>query len=103
MTLKQWQGISHLIDEPLKNRAMQSLERLKDGAGDADLERRSMIAARIAEAKKVMPSTMSEAPARMPFRSKQQQALMRTRSRLEAALREASGGKGLTILQNVHA
>jgi len=82
---------------------MQSLERLKDGAGDADLERRSMIAARIAEAKKVMPSTMSEAPARMPFRSKQQQALMRTRSRLEAALREASGGKGLTILQNVHA
>ena len=103
MTLKQWQGISHLIDEPLKNRAMQSLERLKDGAGDADLERRSMIAARIAEAKKVMPSTMSEASARMPFRSKQQQALMRTRSRLEAALREASGGKGLTILQNVHA
>jgi hypothetical protein len=43
MTLKQWQGISHLIDEPLKNLAMQSLERLKDGAGDADLERRSMI------------------------------------------------------------
>ncbi len=41
MTLKQWQGIGHLIDEPLKNRAMQSLERLKDGAGDADLERRS--------------------------------------------------------------
>jgi len=37
MTLKQWQGLSHLIDEPLKNRAMQSLERLKDGAGDADL------------------------------------------------------------------
>ena len=99
MTLKQWQGIGHLIDDPLKNRAMQSLERLKDGAGDADLERRSMIAARIAEAKKVMPSTMSEAPARMPFRSKQQQALMRTRSRLEAALREATGGKGLTILQ----
>ena len=58
-----------------------------------------MIAARIAEAKKVMPSTMSEAPARRPFRSKQQQALMRTRSRLEAALREATGGKGLTILQ----
>jgi hypothetical protein len=99
MTLKQWQGISHLIDEPLKNLAMQSLERLKDGAGDADLERRSMIAARIAEAKKVMPSTVSEAPARMPFRSKQQQALMRTRSRLEAALREATGGKGLAMLQ----
>jgi len=99
MTLKQWQGIGHLIDEPLKNRAMQSLERLKDGAGDADLERRSMIEARIAEAKKVMPSTMSEASARMPFRSKQQQALMRTRSRLEAALRETTGGKGLTILQ----
>jgi hypothetical protein len=99
MTLKQWQGISHLIEEPLKNLAMQSLERLKDGAGDADLERRSMIAARIAEAKKVMPNTVSEAPARMPFRSKQQQALMRTRSRLEAALREATGKKGLTMLQ----
>ena len=25
MTLKQWQGISHLIDEPLKNLAIQSL------------------------------------------------------------------------------
>ena len=49
MTLKQWQGISHLIDDPLKKLAIQSLERLKDGAGDADLERRSMIAARIAE------------------------------------------------------
>ena len=35
----------------------------------------------------------------MPFRSKQQQALMRTRSRLEAALREATGKKGLTMLQ----
>ena len=30
MTLKQWQGISHLIDEPLKNLAMQSLERLSE-------------------------------------------------------------------------
>jgi hypothetical protein len=99
MTLKQWQGISHLIDEPLKSLAIQSLERLKDGEGDADLERRRMIAARIAEAKKVMPNTVSEAPARMPFRSKQQQALMRTRSRLEAALREATGEKGLTMLQ----
>ena len=58
-----------------------------------------MIAARIAEAKKVMPSTVSEAPARMPFRSKQQQALMRTRSRLEAALREATAKNGLTMLQ----
>ena len=54
----------------MKNLAIQSLERLKDGEGDADLERRSMIAARIAEAKKVMPSTVSEAPDRMPFRSK---------------------------------
>ncbi len=99
MTLKQWQGISHLIDEPLENLKSQSLELLKDGAGDADLERQSMIAARIAAAKKVKPSTVSEAPARMPFRSKQQQALMRTRSRLEAALREATGGKGLTMLQ----
>ena len=99
MTLKQWQGISHLIDEPLKSLAIQSLERLKDGEGDADLERRRMIAARIAEAKKVMPNTVSEAPARMPFRSKQQQALMRTRSRLEAALREATGKKELTMLQ----
>jgi len=67
--------------------------------GNADLERRSMIAARIAEAKRVMPNTVSEAPARMPFRSKQQQALMRTRIRLEATLREATGKKGLTMLQ----
>jgi hypothetical protein len=52
MTLKQWQGIGHLIDEPLKNRAMQSLERLKDGAGDADLERRSMIAGTYSGSKK---------------------------------------------------
>jgi len=35
----------------------------------------------------------------MTFRSKQQQALMHTRSRLEAAMREATGGKGLTMLQ----
>jgi hypothetical protein len=99
MTLKQWQGISHLIDDPLKKLDTQSLERLKDGGGDVDLERRNMIAARIAEAKKVMPITVNEAQARMPFRSKQQQALMRTRSRMEAALREAIGEKGLTMLQ----
>jgi hypothetical protein len=96
MTLKQWQGISHLIDDPLKKLATQSLERLKDGGGDVDLERRNMIAARIAEAKKVMPVTVNEAQARMPFRSKQQQVLMRTRSRMEAALREVIAKNGLS-------
>jgi hypothetical protein len=69
MTLKQWQGISHLIDDPLKKLALQSLERLKDGGRDVDLERRNMIAARIAEAEKVMPVTVNEAQARMPFSS----------------------------------
>ena len=87
------------IDDPLKTLAIQSLERLKDGEGDADLERRNMIAARIAEAKKVMPGTVNEVPAKMPFRSKQQQALMRTRSQLEAALREATAKNGLAMLQ----
>jgi len=99
MTLKQWQGISHLIDDPLKKLAIQSLDRLKDGGGDVDLERRNMIAARIVEAKKVMQGTVNEVQARMPFRSKQQQALMRTRSRMEAALREAIAKNGLTMLQ----
>jgi hypothetical protein len=62
MTMKQWQGISHLIDDPLKKLAIQSLDRLKDGGEDVDLERRNMIAARIPEAKKVMPC-----PARSPM------------------------------------
>jgi len=31
LTLKQWQGISHQIDDSLKSRAIQSLERLKGG------------------------------------------------------------------------
>ena len=99
MTLKQWQGISHLIDHPLKKLAIQSLDRLQDGGGDVDLERRNMIAARIVEAKKVMQGTVNEVQARMPFRSKQQQALMRTRSRMEGALREATAKNGLTMLQ----
>ena len=62
-----------------------------------------MIAARLAAAKRVMPSMMilllflqkrnlvntaNEAQARMPFRSKQQPVLLQTRIRMEAALRE---------------
>jgi len=42
MTLKQWQGISHQIDDSSKMLAVQSLDRLKDGGGDADLEKRKM-------------------------------------------------------------
>jgi hypothetical protein len=37
MTTKQWQGISHQIDDSLRILAVQSLERLKNGGGDADL------------------------------------------------------------------
>jgi hypothetical protein len=56
MTLKQWQGISHQIDDSLRNLANQSLERLKGGGGDADLEKRKMIEARIRAAEMVTPS-----------------------------------------------
>ena len=79
MTLKQWQGISHQIDDSLRTLAMQSLERLKDGGGDADLEKRKMIETRLAAAKMVMPGTSKEHQGRMPFRSKQQQVILRTR------------------------
>jgi hypothetical protein len=99
MTLKQWQGISHQIDDSWRMLATQSLERLKDGGEDADLERRRMIEARIAAAKKVMPDTSKDRQARMPFRSKQQQALLRTRSRMEAALREVVAKSGMSMLQ----
>jgi hypothetical protein len=43
MTIKQWQGISHQIDDSLRTLAMQSQDRLKNGGGDADLERRRML------------------------------------------------------------
>jgi hypothetical protein len=67
MTTKQWQGISPLIDDPLRRLAVQSLDRLKNGSGDADLERRRMLEARIEEAKQDMPNPSEEGPARMPF------------------------------------
>jgi hypothetical protein len=78
---------------------MQSLDRLKNGGGDADLERRRMLEARIAAAKQVMPDTLEERQARMPFRSKQQQALLRARSRMEAALRDVITKRGMSMLQ----
>jgi hypothetical protein len=99
MTLKQWQGISHQIDDSLRTLAMQSLERLKDGGGDADLERREMIEARLAAAKMVMPDKLPEHQGRMPLRSRQQQAILRTRSRMEAALREVVAKRGISMLQ----
>jgi hypothetical protein len=43
MTIKQWQGISHQIDDSLRTLAMQSQDRFKNGGGDADLERRRML------------------------------------------------------------
>jgi hypothetical protein len=99
MTTKQWQGISHLIDDPLSKLAVQSLDRLKNGGGDADLERRRMLEARIEAVKQAMPNPSEERPARMPFRSKQQQALLRARSRMEAALREVRAKRGVSVLQ----
>jgi hypothetical protein len=69
MTTKQWQGISHQIDDPLRRLAVQSLDRLKNGGGDADLERRRMLDARIQAAKQAMPNPSEECPARMPFRA----------------------------------
>jgi len=99
LTMKQWQGISHQIDDPLRVLAQQSLDRLQQGKGDADLERRQMLATRIAAAKQAMPSEQRERQARMPFRNKQQQALLRTRSRMEAALRDANAKRGLSLVQ----
>ena len=99
MTLKQWQGISHQIDDSLRTLAMQSLERLKDGGGDADLEKRKMIETRLAAAKMVMLDTSTEHQGRMSFRSKQQQVILRTRSRMEAALREVVAKSGISMLQ----
>jgi len=96
ITMKQWQGISHQIDDPLRVLARQSLDRLQQGKGR---ERRQMLAARIVAAKQAMPSEQSERQARMPFRNKQQQALLRTRSRMEAALRDANAKRGMSILQ----
>jgi hypothetical protein len=37
LTLKQWQGISHQIDDSLRRLANESLERLKGGEGDAEV------------------------------------------------------------------
>jgi hypothetical protein len=99
MTTKQWQGISHQIDDPLRKLAEHSLDRLKDGGEDADLERRRMLEARIEAAKQVMPNLSEECPARMPFRSKRQQALLRARSSMEAALREVRAKSGMSGLQ----
>ena len=99
MTTKQWQGISHQIDDPLRRLAVQSLDRLKNGGGDANLERRRMLEARIQAAKQAMPNPSEECPARMPFRSKQQQALLRARSRMEAALQEVRAKRGMSVLQ----
>ena len=99
LTLKQWQGMSHQIDDSLRRLANESLERLKGGEGDADLERRKMIEARIAAAEMVRQDVPKEHQARMPFRSTLQQALLRKRSTLEAALREAVAKKGISMLQ----
>jgi len=99
LTLKQWQGMSHQIDDSLRRLANESLERLKGGEGDADLERRKMIEARIAAAEMVRQDVPKVHQARMPFRSTLQQALLRKRSTLEAALREAVAKKGISMLQ----
>lgn len=99
LTLKQWQGISHQIDDSLRRLANESLERLKGGEGDADLERRKMIEARIAAAEMVRQDVPKVHQARMPFRSTLQQALLRKRSTMEAALREAVAKKGISMLQ----
>jgi hypothetical protein len=99
MTLKQWQGISHQIDDSLRSLANQSPERLKGGGGDADLEKRKMIEARIRAAEMVKQDIPKEHKTRMPFRSTLQQTLLRKRSTMEAALREAVAKKGITMLQ----
>jgi hypothetical protein len=99
MTPKQWQGISHQIDDSLRSLANQSLERLKGGGGDADLEKRKMIEARIRAAEMVKQDIPKERKTRMPFRSTLQQTLLRKRSTMEAALREAVAKKGITMLQ----
>ena len=67
MTLRQWQGISNQINDPLRSLARRSLDRLKNGERDADLERRQMLEARIAAAKQVMPDTSGERKARSPL------------------------------------
>jgi hypothetical protein len=99
ITMKQWQGISHQIDDPLRALARQSLDRLQQGKGDADLERRQMLEARIEAAKQAKPNEQGERQARMPLRNKQQQALLRTRSRMEAALRDVTAKRGMSMLQ----
>ena len=99
LTLKQWQGISHQIDDSLRSRANQSLERLKGGGGDADLERRQMIEARIKAAEMVRQDIPKEHQTRRPFRSKLQQTILRKRRTMEAALREAVAKKGMSMLQ----
>jgi hypothetical protein len=99
ITMKQWQGISHQIDDPLRALARQSLDRLQQGKGDADLERRQMLETRIAAAKQAMPNEQGGCQARMPLRSKQQQALLRIRSRMEAALRDVTAKRGMSMLQ----
>ena len=99
MTLKQWQGISLQIYDSLRTLAMQSLDCLKNRGGDANLERRLMLEARIALVKQVMPDTLEEHQARMSFRSKQQQALLRARSRMEAVLRDVIAKHCMSMLQ----
>jgi hypothetical protein len=99
LSLKQWRGFSHQIDDPLRVLAKQSLDRLRNGEEDVDLVRRQMIAARIEVAKAVMPVTTEEQQARMPFRNKEQKILLRKRSRLEAALRETTTGQDTSLIQ----
>jgi hypothetical protein len=95
LTLKQWQGISHQIDDSLRSRVNQSLDRLKGGGGDADLEKRQMIEAQIKAAEMVRHDIPKEHQTRRPFRSKLQQTLLRKRRTMEAALREEVAKKGL--------
>ena len=99
LLLKRWRGISHQIDDPLRVLATQSSGRLKNGEGDVDLERRQMIAARIEAMRVVMPATTEEQQAHMSFRSKEHEFLLRKRSRMEAALREATAGRGISLIQ----
>jgi hypothetical protein len=99
LSLKQWRGISHKIDEPLRVLAKQSLDSLAKGEGDVALARRKMIASRIEAEKEAMPVIPEEQQARLPFCSKEQQLLLRKKSRMEAALREAMAGQGMSLTQ----
>ena len=91
--------VLHQIDDSLKSRAIQSLERLKGGGGDADLERRQMLEARVKAAETVKQDILKDHQTRRPFRSKLQQTLLRKRRTMEAALRDVVGKKGMSMLQ----